>query len=122
MRRLASGLPGMLLATLLLVSRLVAPSMAMPAADPVDVALQTICHIDASGQPASPDRPDHAECLLCPACHLVSQAVVPSPATPNVPPPPVAHVGASTPWPPSIGPPRRARATAQPTGPPSSSA
>ena len=113
----------MLLATLLMVARLIAPAMAMPlpAADPVELALQTICHADGPGPPGAPAQPDHTDCLLCPACHLVAHAALPAPG-PLLLPPSVMAVGVSAPLPPATGPPSRVRTPAQPTGPPALSA
>lgn len=121
MGRLAKGMPGMLLALLLLFSRLIAPVAAMPAPVPhgIDaVALQTICHGDGPGQT---DPSEHRDCLLCPACHLHSQAVLPAPVA-WVAPPPSTVIAVAAPLPPATGLPSRVRATAQPTGPPRRSA
>ena len=121
MAGLAKGMPGMLLALLLLFSRLIAPVAAMPAPVPHGIdalALQTICHGDGPGQT---DPSDHRDCLLCPACHLVSQAVLPTPVA-SAPLPPSTDIAVAAPLPPATGPPSRVRATAQPTGPPRHSA
>jgi len=114
-------MPGMLLASLLLFSRLIAPVAAMPAPVPHGIAalaLQTICHGDGPGQT---DQSDHRDCLVCPACHLVSHAVLPTPVAPT-PLPPFTVIAVAAPLPPATGPPSRVRATAQPTGPPDRSA
>lgn len=132
----------LLLAALWLVARLAAPVQAMPAqlagsgpgfgADPVArMMLQAICHADGSRQaasegavdgqgpaPAAPMPSGHADCLLCPACHLVSHAAVPLPGTPALPPAPQRLAGWAAPLPPATGPPPRKRTAAQPTGPP----
>ena len=123
MRRLANGMPCMLLAALLLFARLVGPAMATPSTDPAGLlALQAICHTDAPGQPGEPVQSDHSDCLLCPACHLVSHAAFPTPAVPAVPPPPVVAIDVGEALPPATGPPSRIRTAAQPTGPPTLSA
>jgi len=132
----------LLLAALWLVARLAAPVQAMPAqpagpdvgfgADPVArIMLQAICHADGSRQAASQDAPDgqdpapaapvpsgHADCLLCPACHLVSHAAVPLPGTPVLPSALRSLAGWEAPLPPATGPPPRKRTAAHPTGPP----
>ncbi len=117
--RVAHGMPCMLLAMLLLFAQMVAPAMALQlrSADPAgQLALQTICHIDAPGTPAQPVQRD---CLLCPACHLGSQVALPTPTVPPVPPSPAtAAIDIGAPLPPATRARSRFRATAQPTGPP----
>ena len=70
----------MLVATLVLVGRLIAPSAAMPDPTSLAAALQTICHAGAPDDPAQKPVHDHApgheECLLCPTCHLIAQVGV----------------------------------------------
>lgn len=118
MRRLTGGTPCVLLATVLLFARLLAPSIAM-AQPSTDLALQAICHSPAPDQPPGRGGPsDHRDCLLCPACHLVSQAALPVHAAPELPRPTVIATGLVTPWPSPTGPPSRVRTAAQPTGPP----
>ena len=126
MRNLANGMPCMLLAALLLFARLVAPVMAMPIAtdDPLSSWVQqTICHSDAPDAPPSrSDHSDHRDCLLCPACHLASHAVLPQPVGPAVPPPTAVPISVATPLPPATRPTHQVRTAAQPTGPPDRSA
>ena len=126
MRRRVGGMPGMLMAALLLVARLIAPLTAMPApASAADtfalVALQTICHAEAPDDRTDhghPQAPAQHPCLLCPACHLISHAAVPAPDGPAVRPPAPTLIGLAAPLPPATGPPDRPRTVAQPTGPP----
>lgn len=121
MRRLTAGLPGMLLPAIMLFARLVAPAVAMPNA--VGGPVIPICHSDASGEaPGSTDHSSQYDCLFCPACHLVSHAALPVPASPGVPLPTMVAIGIAAPLPPASGPPSPIRTTAQPTGPPSISA
>ncbi len=112
-------MPCMLLAALLLFARLIAPSLAMERADP---ALQAICHtVPSDHLPAQGDGSDHRDCLLCPACHLVTQAALPAREGPAPPRPSAVAIGIGTASPPSIAPPSRVRSAAQPTGPPAAS-
>lgn len=121
MRRFTKGLPGIVLATLILFARLLAPAMAMPS--DIGGPLIPICHSGASGEaPGSTDHPAQHDCLLCPACHLVSHAVLPMPMIPGVPLPAVSPIGLAAPLPPPTGPPIQVRTVAQPTGPPALSA
>ena len=130
MRRLVGGMPGMLVAALMLVARLIGPVTAMPtpanAADSVaQAALQAICHAEApDGRTDHGPRqaPAHHDCLLCPACHFLSHAIVPAPGGPAVRPPAPTLIGLAAPLPPATGPPERPRPVAQPTGPPTLSA
>lgn len=121
----------MLLATLWLVARLVAPATAMPdragAIDPAfQAALQTICHAGGSGEATEPGPahvPDHGDCRLCPACHLAAQVAVPAPDGGGLLAAPIrAFIGLAAPLPPAPKPPNRPRLAARPTGPPSLSA
>ena len=126
MRGLSNGVPGLLLAVLLLFSRLVGPAMALPviSTDPLSSLIaQTICHTDGlNGAPAPADHSDHHSCLLCPACHLVSHAALPVPVGPTVPLPTVVTISVRAFLPPAQAPPSRIRTAAQPTGPPTLSA
>lgn len=123
MRRLANGMPCMLLATFLLFARLVAPAMAVPMPPADGITQLAICHTAAPGeQPGGTGQPDHHDCLLCPACHLASHAVLPLSAAPGLPLPQGAFFNVATPPPPATGPPLCRRAAAQPTGPPAFSA
>lgn len=126
MRRLVRGMPGMLVAALVLLARLIAPATAtvVPAnaADPFALAaLQTLCHAAAPNDPtdhAPGPVPAQHDCFLCPACHLASHAALPAPAGPVLAAPALMPAGLAVLLPPATGPPSRARAVAQPTGPP----
>ena len=125
MRGLSNGIPGLLLAALLLLSRLVGPALALPAmsGDPISSITQTICHTDeVDGTPTPTDPSDHRSCLLCPACHLVAHAALPVPLGPIVPLPTGVAISVRVSLPPAQAPPSRIRTAAQPTGPPTLSA
>lgn len=126
-RRLTGGMPGMLLAALVLLARLVVPPAALAgtagAADALSaLALRTVCHAGPQDQ-GPPDRgqapaTDHGACQLCPSCHLTGLPLLPAPGGAEVVPPARALIGLAAPPPPATGPPGRPRRVAQPTGPP----
>ena len=113
-----------MLATLFLVVRLLAASvtMAAPAPNPTPIDLVAefgvFCHAgtDSDGTEKAP-APDHA-CLVCPACHLVAHAGLPTPMPAPVPMRVGGMVMLALLPPPATGPPRQPRVAAHPTGPP----
>ncbi|MGI4793671.1 MAG: hypothetical protein ACRYF2_07925 [Janthinobacterium lividum] len=118
LRSSTRGVPGLLLAALFLALRLLASSMAMAAPVPNAVAgAIVICHTGLDDD--APPAPGHdPACLVCPACHVVSEVGLPmsAPAVmPEVVGGDIGRVGAP---PGSTGPPRQPRVTAYPTGPP----
>lgn len=138
-RRLLSGVPCAFLAMVLVLARLLAPAIAMPqTAVPQTVMPQTgaalavfdrlareaICHAapEGSGGPAREAPAGHGDCLLCPACHLVAAAALPTSAGPGLPLPRLAPIGLVAPPPSATGPPPARRFATPPTGPPARSA
>lgn len=124
MRRRVRGMPCVLLAALLFLARLIAPATAMPApvspADAIEqIALHSLCHGAPAGDHAP--APAHHDCLLCPACHLLSHAAIPPPGGPALRPPARTLIGLAAPLPPATASPARPRPVAQPTGPPTPS-
>ena len=115
MRNLTRGAPGLWLAALFLVVRLLASSMAMATPAPTDAA--GFCH---SGLDENAPAHEHS-CLVCPACHIVSHVALPTPAPTALPTILGGDIGRAAAPPPSTGPPRQPRVAAHPTGPPSAS-
>ena len=124
MRRLARGMPSMLLAALLLFARLIAPAAATPGAPAgiAQLALQTLCHGGAAGDQAPEQVPGQHDCLLCAACCAASQAAIPSPPAPLLLAPRLTSIGQAPPPALADAPRPRPRRVAQPTGPPTPSA
>lgn len=111
----------MLLAAVLLVARLMAPAAAMPAnpGDAIEqIALHSLCHDGPAHEPDPGKLPSHHDCLLCPACHLLSLPALSPAGGPALHKPTPRLIGLATPLPPATGPPPRPRTVAQPTGPP----
>lgn len=121
---------GALLALVLLVVRLVAPTHAAPATAAGRYAADLagllgdvpICHADPAASPAAPQPADGPavpahDCVLCPACQLASAPAL-LPAAGWVAAAPAAGRATVAPLPPSTGPPRPGRLAARPRGPP----
>ena len=119
----------MLLALLVLMIRLFTPAMPMAMTldlqDPL-AGVSVLCHItddDPSTAP-SPAKPvDHgSDCLLCPACHIVSHSVLLMLGGPFTPHLPGMLINQAALLPPATGPPRTVvRIATPPTGPPTRS-
>lgn len=119
LRSSTRGVPGLLLAALFLAVRLLASSMAMAAPATNAIAGTTvICHTGLDDDaPVSAPVHDHA-CLVCPACHVVSEVGMPVPAPAAMREGVGGDIGRAVAPPGSTGPPHQARVTAYPTGPP----
>ena len=118
LRSSTRGVPGLLLAALFLAVRLLASSMAMAAPVPNAVSGATvICHTGLDDDAPPAPGHDHA-CLVCPACHVVSQVGLLIPAPAVMTQVDGGDIGRVVAPPGSTGPPRQPRVTAYPTGPP----
>lgn len=118
LRSSTRGVTGLLLAALFLAVRLLASSMAMAAPAPNAIAGATlICHTGLDDD--APPVPAHdGACLVCPACHIVSEVGLLVPASAVLPEVVGGDIGRVVAPPRSTGPPRQPRVTAFPTGPP----
>lgn len=118
LRSSTRGVPGLLLAALFLAVRLLASSMAMAAPAPnVITGATLICHTGLDDD--APPAPVHNHaCLVCPACHVVSEVGLPAPVPAVMPEIVGGDIGRAVALPGSTGPPRQPRVTAYPTGPP----
>ena len=114
-------MPGLLLAALFLAVRLLASSIAMAAPAPYAITGATvICHTGLDDDAPPAPAHDHA-CLVCPACHAISQVSLPMPLSTVLPAGIGGEIGRIVAPPRSTGPPRQPRVTAYPTGPPTAS-
>ena len=112
-----------MLAALFLAARLLASSMVMavpaqsPTADLV-AQLSVFCHGggDAGGTEKAPSS-DH-DCLICPACHLMAHAGLPTPMPAALPIRLGGMIMLATAPPAATGPPHQPRVADHPTGPP----
>lgn len=116
----------MLVAVFVLVGRLLGPAVAAQMPGPGEFQLTgagVICHSGDSTASSVPDqgkRDGHApDCQLCPACHLITLAVLPDAGPSVISAAAVVHADRPALPPPSTGPPHPVRLAARPTGPPS---
>lgn len=125
LRSLTKGAPGLWLAALFLVARLLASSVSMaapaqnPAADLV-AAYSAFCHTGPADDAPQTPAHDHA-CLVCPACYVISYFDLPIPAVAALPIFVAGIIGTAAAPPPTTGPPGQPRTAAHPTGPPTAS-